>query len=66
MEDRIDEGWTDEQILDYLEDRFAGIRLDPRFSGTTVLLWMLPLGMAAAGIILADRRLMRPRDPPGA
>ena len=61
VEQRIDEGWTDEQILDYLEDRFAGIRLDPRFSGTTMLLWLLPLGVASAGIALVTRRLIRPR-----
>ena len=24
VEERIEEGWTDEQILDYLEDRFRG------------------------------------------
>ena len=62
VEDRIDEGWTDEQILDYLEERFAGIRLDPRFSGSTVLLWLLPLSVALAGIALAAR-LIRPREP---
>ena len=62
VEERIDEGWTDEQILDYLEDRFTGIRLDPRFSGSTVLLWLLPLGAASVGIALAARRLIYPRE----
>ena len=63
VEEQVEEGWTDEQILDYLEDRFAGIRLDPRFSGSTMLLWLLPLGVALAGIVLGARRLIRPQEP---
>ena len=63
VEEQVEEGWTDEQILDYLENRFAGIRLDPRFSGSTVLLWLLPLGVALAGIVLGARRLIRPQEP---
>lgn len=60
VEEKVEEGWTDEQILGYLENRFAGIRLDPRFSGSTALLWLLPLGVAAAGVALACRRLVSP------
>lgn len=56
--EKVDEGWSDEQIIAYLEERFDGIRLDPRFSGTTVLLWLLPLGVAGAGAALAARRLI--------
>ena len=63
VESRIEEGWTDEQILDYLEERFAGIRLDPRFSGSSVLLWLLPL-VALSGFAWAGRRLIRPKEPP--
>lgn len=58
VEEKVDEGWTDEQILDYLEDRFDGIRLDPRFSGSTALLWLLPAVVALAGTALVTRRLM--------
>ena len=65
VEEKVEEGWTDEQILDYLENRFAGIRLDPRFSGGAVLLWLLPAAAAGFGVVLAARRLMRPRDIPG-
>lgn len=61
--EKVDEGWSDEQILDYLEARFEGIRLDPRFSGTTVLLWVLPAGVAVAGAWLAARRLIRRAEP---
>ena len=63
VEEKVDEGWSDEQILDYLEARFEGIRLDPRFSGTTVLLWLLPAGVAVAGAWLAARRLIRQPEP---
>jgi cytochrome c-type biogenesis protein CcmH len=63
VEEKVGEGWSDEQILDYLEARFEGIRLDPRFSGTTVLLWVLPAGVAIAGAWLAARRLIRPPEP---
>ncbi|MYB44453.1 MAG: cytochrome c-type biogenesis protein CcmH [Acidimicrobiia bacterium] len=63
VEEKVDEGWSDEQILDYLEARFEGIRLDPRFSGTTVLLWVLPAGVAVAGAWLAARRLIRRAEP---
>ena len=63
VEEKVDEGWSDEQILDYLEARFEGIRLDPRFSGTTVLLWVLPAGVAVAGAWLAARRLIRRVEP---
>lgn len=63
VEEKVDEGWSDEQILDYLEARFEGIRLDPRFSGTTVLLWVLPAGVAVAGAWMAARRLIRRAEP---
>lgn len=64
VEEKVEEGWSDEQILGYLEDRFAGIRLDPRFSGWAALLWLLPAGAAGAGAVLAARRLLRPRGSP--
>ena len=64
VEEKVEEGWSDEQILGYLEERFAGIRLDPRFSGWAALLWLLPAGAAGAGAVMAVRRLMRPRASP--
>ncbi|MDE0168650.1 MAG: cytochrome c-type biogenesis protein CcmH [bacterium] len=65
VEDRVAEGWTDEQILNYLEERFEGIRLDPRFSGSTVVLWLLPLAAGLCAVFLAGRRLIRPREASG-
>ncbi len=63
---RVGDGWSDEQILDHLEQRFAGIRLDPPFAGGTLLLWILPAAAAGAGALLIARRLRRPQPvPPG-
>ena len=59
VEERIAEGWTDEEIVSYLEDRFAGIRLDPQFSGVTALLWLLPIAAVAGGVVLARSRTVR-------
>lgn len=64
---RVADGWSDEQILDHLEQRFAGIRLDPPFAGGTLLLWILPAAAAGAGGALIARRLRRrkPSRPGG-
>lgn len=65
VEDKVEEGWSDEQILTYFEDRFPGSRLDPGFRGTTLLLWLLPAAAGAAGIAAAWRRTRRsaPGEP---
>ena len=65
VEDRVADGWTDEQILEYLEGRFAGIRLDPRFSGTGAVLWLLPLVAGVCAVVVTGRRLIRPGEPSG-
>ena len=49
VEEKIDEGWSDEQILTYLEERFPGTRLDPGFDGSGLVLWAVPAAVAAAG-----------------
>ena len=62
---RVADGWSDEQILDHLEQRFAGIRLDPPFAGGTLLLWILPVAAAGAGALLIARRRRPQPVPPG-
>lgn len=56
VEESVEAGWTDDQIITYLEDRFAGIDLDPAFSGITLILWVLPAVALGVGITVAMRR----------
>jgi len=57
VEARVDEGWTDEEIIEHLEGNFPGIRLDPEFSGITALLWLLPVAAIAGGVVVAASRI---------
>lgn len=59
VEEKIDEGWTDEEIIVYLEGRFPGIRLDPRLTGATLALWALPIVVIAGGAFLMRSRTTR-------
>lgn len=63
VEEKVSEGWSDEEILTYFEDRFPGSRLDPGFSGTTLLLWLLPAAAGIAGVVAAWRRTRRGVPP---
>ncbi len=59
---QIAEGRSDQQIKDYLEDRYgASIVLDPPASGWSLLVWLLPLiggaiAIAAVAVVLVRRR----------
>ena len=57
VEARVDEGWTDEEIIEHLEGNFPGIRLDPEFSGATALLWLLPAAAIVGGVIVVRSRI---------
>lgn len=59
VEEKVDEGWTDDEIVTHLEERFAGIDLDPGVGGSSLLLWVLPVAAIAAGARLAAGRLGR-------
>lgn len=61
---RVDEGWTDEQIIEHLEGNFPGIRLDPQFSGTTAVLWLLPIAALVGGVVVAAGRTRRDANQP--
>jgi len=60
VEEKVAEGWTDQQIFDYLEERFEATRLDPGFSGVNLVLWLTPALLGIYGVYLATRRLIRP------
>ena len=50
----IEEGKTDEEILDFLVSRYGEFALyRPRASGKTLVLWVAPLVLLAGGALLA-------------
>ena len=66
VEERIEAGESDQQIIDYFTARYGdGILLDPPFAGRTLLLWILPFVALAAGIVLIlGRRRKEPAADP--
>ncbi len=59
VEEKVGAGETDAQIVDFFTARYGnGILLDPPFSGSTLLVWLLPVLAVAAGIgmILSRKR----------
>lgn len=62
--EQVAAGRTDEQIVAYFTSRYGEwVLLDPPRSGDTLLLWLLPLAAAAAGLAVI---LSRTRSSPGA
>ena len=44
VKQKLDEGLTEEQIYDYLEDKYGEwILYDPNFNKNTYFLWLLPI-----------------------
>lgn len=58
VEEQVAAGRSDEQIIDYFRARYGEwVLLDPPLQGSTLPLWLLPLGAAAVGVaMLATRR----------
>ncbi len=59
VREKVAAGETDQQIYSYFQARFGeGILLDPPLAGKTLLVWILPLLVAAGGVrlILSRRR----------
>jgi len=61
------EGYTDEEIFDFLVDRYGDFALyNPRFSGKTLVLWIVPalflLGGAFVLVNIVRRRMTLPID----
>ncbi|NOY56886.1 MAG: cytochrome c-type biogenesis protein CcmH [Actinobacteria bacterium] len=51
--EKVAAGWTDDQIIQYFEDRYnTAILVDPPFSGKTLLVWLLPGVALIAGVAL--------------
>lgn len=62
VDEQIAAGRSDDQIIDYFRARYGDwVLLDPPFQGSTLALWMLPLGAAAVGLaVVVTRRRKRP------
>jgi cytochrome c-type biogenesis protein CcmH len=59
LHQQLEAGASDDEILDYMSDRYGEfVRYRPRFGGTTVFLWLAPLILllAAIGVLLASLR----------
>jgi cytochrome c-type biogenesis protein CcmH len=61
------EGYTDDEIFDFLVNRYGDFALyNPRFSGKTLVLWVVPavflLGGAYALFNIVRRRMALPID----
>jgi cytochrome c-type biogenesis protein CcmH len=68
VRERLQAGDSDQQVIDYLTDRYGDfVLLRPRFSARTALLWSVPLLVligGAAGLIAVLRRQPRDRESP--
>ena len=61
VEERIAEGWSDNQIIDYFSERYTdSIVIDPPFAGNTLLVWLLPLAAVVAGVFMIFTRRKAP------
>jgi len=62
VKEKVSAGETDAQIIDFFTARYGnGILLDPPFSGSTLLVWLLPALAVVGGIWMI---LSRRRQPP--
>ena len=58
IQNKIDEGKNDEQIYDYLKNKYGDwIVYDPEINKNTILLWVLPLILFVFGGILIFRKV---------
>lgn len=63
VRERLVEGDSDEQVLDFLVDRYGEfVLLKPRFSSANMILWLAPFLALGAGLFLAWRYLSRGRN----
>ena len=61
VEEQIEAGRSDEEIIAYFTDRYGRwVLMDPPARGDTLPLWLIPLGVAAAGVALVLTRRRAP------
>lgn len=53
LHQQLEQGASDEEILDYMVARYGEfVRYRPRFGGTTTVLWMAPVFLLLAGLVV--------------
>ena len=63
IEERVDQGATDEEIVDELLSAFSGaVLLDPPAEGLTLALWLAPLGALILGVVVVAWWRAHPGD----
>lgn len=56
--EKVAEGWTDDQIIRFFEDRYnTAILVDPPFSGKTLVVWLLPVLAVGIGVFMIASRV---------
>jgi cytochrome c-type biogenesis protein CcmH len=59
---QVDEGYSDQQIRDYLRERYGDFVLyDPPFSTQTWYIWLTPIGLGILALAILGRLLGRAR-----
>ena len=69
VREKLAEGWTRQQILDYFDERYEGVLAEPPKQGFTLLAWVLPIiGMVGGGavvyFVIRSMRHKRDRQTP--
>lgn len=73
VREKLDEGWTDDQIRDFFVDRYGpSVLMEPPTEGFGILAWIVPpviVVVAVAAFLLAINRMRKPggrdwRSPP--
>ena len=64
VRDKLEEGWTDDQIRDFFVDRYGpSVLMEPPTEGIGILAWIVPpviVGVAVAAFLLAINRMRKP------
>ena len=59
---QVSEGYSDQQIRDYLRERYGDFVLyDPPFSAQTWYIWLTPIGIGLLALAIVGRLLSRAR-----
>jgi len=64
IKSQLTSGWSEDQIIDYFIEQYGErVLAEPRVSGFTGLVWLLPVVGLIAGLIILRQVLMRWRVP---